>query len=179
MKKRRLLLGVSASIAAYKACEIISLLRRSNVEITVCMSKDAERFIPPLTLQGLSGNKVFKDMFVPVEAWDPCHISLANAADVVLVAPATYDLISKVACGICDDLLTCVIASTKAPVIFAPAMNEVMYKNKILQANIARLKKLGYIFIGPIKGRLACGTTGEGHLAQTDVIVKEVKARLR
>lgn len=179
MKKHSVVLGVCASIAAYRACEVINRLRQENIDVAVCMSRDAERFITPLTLQTLSGSRVFKDMFEAPAEWDPLHISLARRAEVILVAPATSDLISRVASGICDDLLSSVIASTVAPVIFAPAMNDVMYKNKILQSNITKLKRLGYHFIGPIKGRLTCGERGIGHIAGTDDIIKRVKTLLK
>jgi len=179
MKKRTVVLGVCASIAAYRACDIINHLKREDVDVIACMSPDADKFITPLTLQALSGNRTFKDMFEAQEEWDPVHISLARRPDLMLIAPATSDIISKVACGICDDLLTCTIASTKAPVLFAPAMNEAMYKNKILSANITKLKKLGYHFIGPIKGRLACGEKGIGHIADTRDIVKKARTLLK
>ena len=143
------------------------------------MSEDAHHFITPLVLQTLSGNCVFQDMFQKQKDFDPVHISLAERADATLVIPATSNIISKVASGICDDLLTCTIASSDKPVIFAPAMNVKMYKNKILQANIAKLKKLHYHFIGPIKGRLACGTEDMGHIADTKDIVKYVKTLLK
>lgn len=179
MRKRSVVLGVCASIAAYRACEVINRLRQENIEVVVCMSRDAEKFITPLTLQTLSGGRVFKDMFeIPTEQ-NPLHISLSKKADLILVAPATSDFISRVASGICDDLLSCVIASTRAPVIFTPAMNESMYNNRILQSNIARLKRLGYHFVGPIKGRLACGEKGIGHIADTDDIIKRVKTLFR
>lgn len=178
MKRPTIVLGVCASIAAYRACQVINRLRRQKMDVVVCMSKDAEHFITSLTLRTLSGNQVFKDMFKAPAEWDPLHISLAKQASAILVAPATADLISRVASGICDDLLSCVIASTRAPVLFAPAMNDVMYNNKILQSNIAKLKKLGYHFVGPIKGHLACGEEGPGHIADTDDIIKRTKALL-
>lgn len=179
MNRPTIVLGVCASIAAYRACEVINRLRRQKMDVIVCMSKDAEHFITPLTLQTLSGNPVFKDMFEALAEWNPLHISLAKRAAVILVAPATADIISKVASGICDDLLSCLIASTNAPVLFAPAMNEAMYNNKIIRSNIAKLKELGYHFIGPIKGRLACGGKGQGHIAETEDIVKRVKTLLK
>ncbi len=179
MKQPTVLIGVCAGIAAYKTCEIINRMRQERINVVVCMSKDAHHFVTPLTLQTLSGNRVFQDMFQPQQDWDPVHISLASQADVILVAPATSNIISKIACGICDDLLTCAIVSASAPVIFAPAMNDAMYKNKILQSNIARLKSLNYGFAGPVKGRLACGTHGIGHIAETEDIIKQVKTRLK
>jgi phosphopantothenoylcysteine decarboxylase/phosphopantothenate--cysteine ligase len=118
-------------------------------------------------------------MFEIQTDYNPLHISLAKEADLILVCPATADIISKVTAGLCDDLLDCTIASTKAPVLFAPAMNTTMYNNKIIQANIAKLKNLGYHFIGPIKGHLACGEEGIGHIADTKDIIKKAKTLLR
>ncbi|MFC1807867.1 flavoprotein [Candidatus Omnitrophota bacterium] len=177
--RKTIVLGICASIAAYKACEIINRLRDENIDLVVCMSRDADKFVTPLTLQTLSGNRVFNDMFECVTETDPTHISLADRASAVLIAPATADFISKIACGICDDLLSCVVSSTTAPVSFAPAMNTNMYKNKILQANIEKLKSLGYYFIDPIKGRLACGKEGVGHIADIADIKKHVTGLLK
>lgn len=177
--KRSVVLGVCASIAAYKSCEIINRLCQEGIDVHVCMSNDADKFITAITLQTLSGNRVFKDMFEVIKEYDPLHISLAQRAGLVLVAPATADIISKVASGICDDLLSCVIASAKAPVIFVPAMNDAMWTNKILQANVNKLKSLGYGFIGPVKGHLACGRKGIGHIADTADIIKRVKSLLK
>lgn len=179
MKKKTVVLGVTASIAAYKACDIINCMRQEGIDICVCMSHDAERFISALTLQTLSGSRVYRDMFETPADRDPLHVSIAGRADLVLVAPATAHIISQVAAGLCDDLLSCLIASTKAPVLFAPAMNENMYNNRILQANIERLRQLGYHFIGPIKGHLACGVSGIGHIATTAAIITKAKTLLR
>ena len=179
MKKKTVILGVCASIAAHKACDIINRLKGKDIDIIVCMSRDAENFITPLTLQTLSGNRVLKNMFETTTERDPLHISLAERADAILIAPASADIISKISSGLCDDLLTCIITSTKAPVLLAPAMNEQMYRNEIIQANIDKLKKLGYKFIGPIKGNLACGRKGMGHIADTGDIVKELKSLLK
>ncbi|MBN1405524.1 MAG: hypothetical protein JW946_03300 [Candidatus Omnitrophica bacterium] len=173
--KKQILLGVSASIAAYKACEIINRLRKEGLDVTVCLSRDAGHFITPLTLQTLSGNKVFCGMFEEISGYDPMHIKLAQKADLFLIAPATADCISKIASGICDDAVTATAASTKAPILMAPAMNENMYNNKIIQDNIGKLKNIGIKFIGPKKGRLACGKEGVGHIADVEEIVKEVK----
>jgi len=118
-------------------------------------------------------------MFEPAKEWDPVHISLAQRADALLIAPASADIISKIATGLCDDIVSCVAASTKAPTIFAPAMNDAMYKNKIIQENISRLKKHGYQFVGPIKGHLACGTKAIGHIAEISDIVKQTQALLK
>jgi phosphopantothenoylcysteine synthetase/decarboxylase len=176
--KKRIVLGVTGSIAAYKACEIIGALRKDGLDVDVILTKEGLEFITPLTLQTLSGNKVTTGMFdIPTE-WSPIHTSLAQKADLVLIAPATANIIGKLASGLCDDILTCVVFATKAPVLIAPAMNDIMYSNKIVQENIKKLTKAGYNFIGPIKGHLACGCEGVGHIALVDDIVKESKRLL-
>lgn len=178
-KKRSIILGVTGGIAAYKACEIISILKSGDFGITVLMTKEAKEFVTPLTLQTLSGNKVVSDMFELPDTWNPVHTSLADNADAVLVAPATANIIGKLAGGICDDILTCVIFAARAPVLIAPAMNEKMYKHSIIQANINKLKDIGYKFIGPVKGRLACGHEDIGHIAEPEAIVNELKMLLK
>jgi phosphopantothenoylcysteine synthetase/decarboxylase len=175
-RRKTVVMGVCASIAAYRSCDTINALRKDGIDVLVCMSKDAHQFITTATLQALSDNQVFQDMFARQAGYNPVHISLAQSADLILVMPATSDIISKVANGHCDELLTCTIASSKAPVIFVPAMNEAMYSNNILQSNISKLKKLGYYFVGPKTGRLICGLTGNGHIADTDVVLRQVKA---
>jgi len=177
--KKTIVLGVTGSIASYKAADLVSGLTGKGFEVFVIMTKEAAEFISPLTLQTLSGNKVCSGMFESVEEWDVKHVSLAKKADLVLVAPATANIIGKLACGICDDLLTCTLTASEAPVLVAPAMNEVMYNNKIVQENIARLKKIGYKFVGPKKGRLACGDVAIGCLADVEDIVKEVEKMAR
>ncbi len=177
--KKTLVLGVTGSIAAYRACEIISALRKVDIGVRVILTKEAREFITPLSLQTLSCNKVLTEMFELPEGWDPVHTALADEADLILVAPATANVIGKMASGICDDLLTCVIFASKAPVLIAPAMNEKMYKHSIVRANIEKLKSAGYKFIGPIKGRLACGHEDIGHISDTADIVKEVKKLLK
>ena len=179
MSKKEILLGVTASIASYKSCDIIRALKEEGLEVTVIMSEDAKEFITPLSLAALSRNKVYSQMFADPGAWDIEHISLADKADLVLIAPATANIINKIACGICDDLLSCAVLATKAPILLAPAMNTNMYENKITQENIAKLKKIGYKFIGPEKGKLATGKIGLGRLAAVEDIVKEVKKILR
>ncbi|MFH1354915.1 MAG: flavoprotein [Candidatus Omnitrophota bacterium] len=177
-KGRDIILGVTASIAIYKACEIIRRLQDAGYSVTVVETREAEELIRPVVFQSLSGNKVHQDLFEAPEVWGTEHISLAEKADLVLVAPATANIIGKVASGICDDLLTCIICATKAPVLICPAMNEGMYRNKIVQANIVKLKSLRYRFVEPRKGKLACGKTGIGCLAEVESIVQEVKKYL-
>ena len=178
-KVKNIILGVTASIALYKACDLVCRLKDENFSVTVVMTKESEELIRPIVFQSLSGNKVYRGLFELPEAWDIEHISLAEKADLVLIAPATANVIAKIASGICDDLLTCVVCATKAPLLLCPAMNENMYKNQIVQENIKKLKAYGYRFVGPKEGRLACGKTGIGCLAEVETIIKEVKKILK
>jgi len=175
LKGKNIILGVTASIAIYKACEIIRRLKEENFCVTVVMTQEAEKLISPIVLQSLSANRVYRGLFDTPEAWEIGHISLAEKADLVLISPATANIIGKIASGISDDLLTCIVCATKAPVLICPAMNEDMYKNKITQANIQKLKSLGIHFVGPIKARLACGKIGIGCLAEVETIIKDTK----
>jgi len=178
-KKKTILLGVTGSIAAYKACDIISLLKKEGFDVKVLLTKEAKEFVTALTMQTLSQNKIITDMFELPDEWNPVHTSLAKEADLVMIAPATANIIAKIASGICDDILTCTVFATSAPIVIAPAMNEKMYKHTITQANIQKLKKVGYHFVGPIKGHLACGCEDIGHIADINDIVKEAKRLLR
>lgn len=175
MKGKNIILGVTASIAIYKACDIIRRLKEEGFSVTVVLTPEAEEFIQPVLFQSLSGNKVYRGLFDDIEAWEIEHVSLAEKADLVLIAPTTANIIGKIASGICDDLLTCVCCATKAPIVICPAMNENMFKNRITQDNIKKLQSLGFRFVEPIKGRLACGRVGVGCLAEVEDIVKEVK----
>ncbi|MDD2680051.1 MAG: flavoprotein [Candidatus Omnitrophica bacterium] len=173
-REKNIILGVTASIAIYKACELLRRLKEAHCAVTVIQTRESEELIRPVVFASLSGNKVYSGLFETPEAWDIEHISLARKADLILIAPATANIIAKLACGICDDMLTCTVCASKAPVLIAPAMNENMYKNKITQQNIIKLKSLGYKFVEPRKGKLACGDTGIGCLAEVETIVKEV-----
>lgn len=177
--RKTVIVGVTGSIAAYKACEIVNLLRKESFDTKVILTKEGARFVTPLTMQTLSGDRVYADMFESPEEWDPVHTSLADIASLVLIAPATANIIGKIANGICDDLLTCIVYATKAPVLLAPAMNDNMYKHRIVQENIAKLEKIGYSFIGPVEGALACGRKAIGHIAEVDMIVKAAKKLLK
>lgn len=176
MKKpaKNVLVGVTASIAAYKSCDIIRSLRRLGCETKVVMSPAAGHFITPLTLQAISCNEVVTDIFKVSEKWDICHTSLAEWAGVILIAPATADMISKLACGLADCVLSAVVLASKADVLIAPAMNENMYTHKATQENIEKLKRYGYKFVAPKRGRLACGHEGMGHIADTSDIIEAV-----
>lgn len=174
MARNKILLGVTGSIAAYKSCDIITSLRKLGYEIKVAMSPDAGYFITPLTLQTLSSNEVVTDMFKPPAVWDACHISLSEWADLILIAPATADIIAKLACGSADCVLSATILAGRAKVLIAPAMNDNMYNHKAVQCNIEKLKKFGYKFVGPKRGYLACGRIGMGHIADVKDIVQAV-----
>ena len=177
-EKKRVVIGVTGGIAVYKALDIISALRKQDVEIKVIMTESAKQFVTPLAFQSLSQNMVITDMFAEPKAWEIQHIALAQWADIMLIAPATANIIGKVANGIADDMLSTSIMATEAKVIFAPAMNTKMYENKIVQDNINKLKGYGYSFIEPASGRLACGDIGKGKLANVSDIVDRVLIEL-
>ena len=174
LKNKTVVIGVSGGIAVYKALDVISRLRKLGVNIHVIMTKSAKEFVTPLSFQSLSQNYVVCDMFEEPKTWDVEHISLAKKADVFLVAPATANIIGKIANGIADDMLTTTIMATKGKVLIAPAMNTNMYENPIVQKNISTLKELGYNFVEPESGRLACGDIGKGKLATPETIVDDV-----
>lgn len=174
LKDKTVVIGVSGGIAVYKTLDVISRLRKLGVNVNVIMTKSATEFVTPLSFQSLSQNYVVCDMFEDPKTWDVEHISLAKRADVFLIAPATANVIGKIANGIADDMLTTTVMATKAKVLIAPAMNTNMYENKIVQKNINILKELGYGFVDPESGRLACGDIGKGKLASPETIVDEV-----
>lgn len=174
--KKTVVVGVTGGIAVYKALDVISKLKKKDFEIHVIMTESAKKFVTPLSFQSLSQNIVNSDMFSEPKAWEIQHISLAKKADLIAVIPATANIIGKVANGIADDLLSTTIMATKATVIFAPAMNTNMYTNPIVQDNINKLQNLGYKFISPVSGRLACGDEGEGKLADTELISEYIQS---
>lgn len=174
LKDKKIILGISGGIAAYKSAELCRRLKKLGAEVRVVMTEAGTKFITPLTMETLSENEVITEMFPQHRMVGTQHISLAQWADLILVAPATYNLIGKIASGIADDILTTVISSTKAQVVFAPAMNVNMYENRICQENIEKLKKLGYRFIEPGIGDLACGDVGKGRMAEPEEIANEV-----
>lgn len=175
LKGNNVVIGITGGIAAYKTCEIINLLKKEGANIDVIMTEHATKFISPLTIEILSGNKVVEDMFERPDYIDVKHISLAKKADLFLIIPATANIIGKVANGIADDMLSTTIMATRAPVIFVPAMNNQMYENKIVQQNIQKLTQLDYKFIEPEIGHLACGYEAKGKLPKKEKIIEEVK----
>ena len=174
LKNKTVVIGVSGGIAVYKVCDVVSRLKKLGVNVHVIMTKSATEFVTPLTFQSLSQNYVVCDMFEEPKTWDVEHISLAKKADVFLIAPATANIIGKMACGISDDMLSTTVMATKAKVLIAPAMNTNMYENPIVQRNIDTLRALNYEFIEPESGRLACGDIGKGKLATPENIVEAV-----
>lgn len=171
---KTIILGVTGGIAAYKGLDLVSKLRKKNINVHVIMTKSATEFVTPLSFQSLSQNYVVSNMFSEPKSFDIEHISLAHRADLFVIAPASANIIGKVANGIADDMLSTTLMATKAPVLFAPAMNTNMYENKIVQRNIKALEELGYHFIEPDEGRLACGDVGKGKLADVDKILEAI-----
>lgn len=178
LKDKKIVLGVTGGIAAYKAAELTRGLVKQGAAVKVIMTRNAGEFITPLTMQTLSNNPVYTDMFALIETSEIGHISLADFADLVIVAPATANIIGKVAGGLADDLLSTMIMATKAPVLFCPAMNSNMYANDIVRMNITKLAYEGYYFLEPASGELACGVWGSGRLAEIEDIIEEAESIL-
>ena len=178
MSKKNIILGVTGSIACYKAAELASRLTQSGHNVNVVMTRHATEFVAPLTFQTLSRNPVTSGIFDEKESWHPSHIALADAADLLLVAPATANTIAKLACGIADDALTSIALATKAPLLIAPAMNGKMWLHSATRENVDRLQSRGARFIGPEEGLLACGYEGIGRLWETSGILAEVEKML-
>ena len=175
LKGKTIVLGVTGSIAAYKIANLASLLVKKQAEVHVIMTKNACNFITPTTFETLTGNKCLVDTFDRNFEFKVEHVALAKKADVFLIAPATANIIGKMANGICDDMLTTTVFATKAPVIISPAMNTGMWENPILQDNIAKLKKYGYSFVEPDSGRLACGDTGSGKMPAETLLLEHIE----
>lgn len=175
---KHVVLGVTGGIAAYKACEVVSRLRKMGAHTHVIMTKSAMEFVQPLTFETLSNHPVVTDTFARPETWEVEHIALAKRADVFVIAPATANIIAKMACGIADDMLSTTVLATKAPVLIAPAMNTGMWTAEVTQENIATLGRRGVQFVGPDSGVLACGDTGAGRMSEPVAIVEAIEAIL-
>ena len=178
-KQKEVLLGVTGGIAAYKAAEIVRLLRKNDCSVTVVMTESAKQFITPLTFESLTGRHVYSGLFDPQSPSAMEHIELSKKSDLLLIAPATANIIGKAAYGIADDLLSCLLMTVIKPIIIAPAMNANMYLSSVVQENISCLRKRGVKIIGPEKGELACGDEGPGRLAEVESIVDAVKTELK
>jgi phosphopantothenoylcysteine decarboxylase len=167
----RILLGITGSIAAYKAADITSLLTKAGHQVTCVLTREALEFVTPLTLQVLSKNPVISDLFAEKEGWQPGHIQLADEADLLLIAPATANILAAMAHGFANDALTAIALATRAPILIAPAMNGKMWEHPATQENVAKLHSRGVKFVEPAEGMLACGYEGVGRLAPVDEIV--------
>ena len=170
-----IVLGVTGSIAAYKAVELLRLMQKKGWDVSVVMTDSSTRFIAPLTFQTLSRNTVGLGLFDETDGWHPEHISYADRADLVLIAPCTANVIAKIAHGMADDLLTCTALATKAPLVIAPAMNDNMWANPATRANVLLLQSRGVTFVEVASGALACGREGEGRLADLQSILSVVE----
>src|SRR3989442_1653023 len=175
LSEKTIVLGLSGGIACYKGAELVRSLVKENARVRVIMTRAAQEFITPLTLQTLSGHPVATDTFDLTQESEIGHIQLADSADVVVIAPATANIIGKIAAGIGDDLLTTVLLATRAPIVVAPAMNVNMYENPIVQANVNRLRANGLRIVEPGEGFLACGWEGKGRLADLNVLLAEIE----
>jgi phosphopantothenoylcysteine decarboxylase/phosphopantothenoylcysteine decarboxylase/phosphopantothenate--cysteine ligase len=172
---KEILLGVTGSIAAYKAADIANILTKNQISVHTIMTRAGTRFIAPLTFQTLTKNRVYTDMFEEVFYEDVRHISLAKKADCCVIAPATANIIGKLASGVADDMLTTVVMAIRnKPILICPAMNTAMYENPVTQDNIRKLRDFGYQFVEPKESLLACGDLGKGALADVSVIVAAV-----
>jgi len=174
LANKTIVLGITGSIAAYKAADIASKLTQAGARVEVVMTESATKFVAPLTLRSITGRPVVTDMFELASEFSIEHIALAEAADVVVIAPATANIIAKLAGGIADDMLTCTVLAIKAPIIMAPAMNVNMFENSITQDNLAKLKARGFTIVDPAHGRLASGKVGVGRLAEVEEIIATI-----
>ena len=172
MKKPCVVLGVTGGIAVYKACELLRLLQKRGIDVFVVMTQNACRFVAPLTFETLSGHPVAVDTFERPQTWEVEHIALAKRADLFLIAPATANIMGKMACGIADDMLSTTVMATRAPVLVAPAMNTGMWENAAVQQNVKTLRARGVEIVAPVSGHLACGDSGAGKLEDVAVIAE-------
>ena len=172
MKKPCVVLGVTGGIAVYKACELLRLLQKRGIDVFVVMTQNACRFVAPLTFETLSGHPVAVDTFDRPQTWEVEHIALAKRADLFLIAPATANIMGKMACGIADDMLSTTVMATRAPVLVAPAMNTGMWENAAVQQNVKTLRARGVEIVAPVSGHLACGDSGAGKLEDVAVIAE-------
>jgi len=173
LQGREILVGVTGGVAAYKTADLVSRLAQEGAAVSVVMTEHAQRFVGPLTFQALSRRPVYTDLFAE-GAYDTDHIALADRAEAAVVAPATANVIGKLAAGIADDLLSTVLLALRVPVILAPAMNSAMWNHPAVQANVETLRRRGVRFVGPEEGRLACGTEGLGRMAEPETILQAV-----
>ena len=178
LKGKIILLCITGSIAAYRACDLVRDLRAEGADVVCLMTEAAKHFVTPLTFHSLSGHPVYSDPFSEQEDWSVLHTTLADRANLILIAPATADIIARLAGGFASDLITSVILASKAQVLIAPAMNDNMFAHPITQENIRKLEEIGYQFVEPIEGDLVCGRIGVGHIAENEVVLAAVHKTL-
>lgn len=174
MSKKTIAVGVTGGIAAYKIADLVSRLTKDGFDVHVIMTESATKFVTPLTMRTLSANPVLVDMFDDSSTWRVQHIGIAEQADLMVIAPATANIVAKMACGLADDLLSTILLATRAPILVVPSMNTNMYENPMVQENLNKLKKLGYEILEPAEGELACGVSGKGRLPDIQDIYQKV-----
>ncbi|MDP1662619.1 MAG: flavoprotein [Phycisphaerales bacterium] len=182
LRDKRILVGVTGGIAAYKTCTLVSRLAQAGAQVTVAMTPSAARFVTPLTFQALSGRPVYTSAWEHVESHDPQHISLARAADLAIVAPCSMDCLARLAVGLTDDVVTLILSAidrSATPVLLAPSMNEVMLNQPSTQRNLAALTADGFTIVGPGTGWQACRTVGAGRMTEPEELLAAIAARLR
>ena len=175
LANKTIVLGITGGISAYKAADIASKLTQAGARVEVVMTESAIKFVTPLTLRNITGRPVVTDMFETASEYSVEHIALAEAADAVAIAPATANTIAKLAAGMADNMLGCVVLATRAPVVIAPAMNDNMFQNSITQENLAKLKARGFTIVDPEYGRLASGKMGWGRLAEVETVIRAIE----
>lgn len=175
LANKKILIGVTGSIAAYRVCDLIEELKADGAEIQCVLTEGGRQFITPATLRALSGRPVYSDLFEEHAFSKPLHTTLADNSDLIVIAPASCNVIARMAAGICDDLLTNIVMAAQKPVLLVPAMNDHMYQHPMTQKNIRELAAIGYNFLAPEKGQLVCGRLGVGHIASQGNIVSRIK----
>lgn len=174
LKNKTVLLVITGSIAAYKIPDLIQTLREEGVRVVSVLTEAAKKFVTPLVVRAVSGEAVYDDFFTVHSPYDVIHTSLAELADLILVAPASANFIARIAAGLANDLASSIILAADRPVLLAPAMNDQMYRNSLTQENIQKLKKLGFQFTDPIEGHLICGKEALGHISEPETIIDRV-----
>lgn len=174
LKGKAVLLIITGSIAAYKIPDLIQALREEGTRVTCVLTEAGKKFVTPLTVRAVSGEAVYDDFFTPHTRYDVIHTSLAEWADLILVAPASANFIARLASGLANDLASSIILAADRPVLLAPAMNDQMYRNPLTQENIAKLQKIGYRFADPVEGHLICGREALGHISEPETITRQV-----
>lgn len=173
-----IVLGVTGSISAYRACDLVLEMRERGWDVIPVLSKDAHHFVTPLTLESLAGREIYQDFFAVPGRPKPIHIELAKAADAIVIAPASADIIARMSLGLADDILSCTVLAAMSPVVVVPAMNDKMYANSVTQEHVERLKKRGFRFVDPVVGKLVCSDRAMGHIAGNAAILNAVGAVL-